>query len=271
MEKLNPPKVQTHKPPMDYETLREVITLALWAGQMLLQHGADARRVEETVHRLGTGLGCDWMDILVSPNAIVASTVNNHEFRTKVRRVPYLGVNMEIIAQVSDLSFRVTQGDLDRFILREELMRIDRLRPNYNRWIVILTVGLSCGAFSRLFGGDWAVFLITTLSAGLGMFVRQELQSRYFNPLLVTIATSFAACLLASSAAILQLSDQPSIALAASVLLLVPGTPLINAAKDLIQGHVVVGIARGITGVLISLAIALGLSLAIWITGVQGV
>lgn len=259
-----------HKPLMDTETLRDVISLSLWAGQMLLQHGADSKRVEETVHRLGTGLGCDWMDILVSPNAIVASTINNHQFRTKVRRVPSLGVNMHIIAEISDLSYGVMRGQLDRFSLRRELMRIDRLAPNYDRRLVIAAVGLACAAFSRLFGGDWAAFLITFVASAVAMFARQELARHYFNPLLVTAATAFVAGLIASAAALFNLTHQTNIALAASVLLLVPGVPLINSAKDLIQGHLVTGITRGIAGLLISLAIAIGLSLAIWVTGVQG-
>lgn len=259
-----------HKPPMDTETLRDVISLSLWAGQMLLQHGADSKRVEETVHRLGTGLGCDWMDILVSPNAIVASTINNHQFRTKVRRVPSLGVNMHIIAAVSNLSYRVTRGELDRFGLRRELMYIDKLAPNYDRRTIIVAVGLACAAFSRLFGGDWIAFIITFVASALAMFVRQELTRYYFNPLLVTTITAFIASFIASVASLLQLTTTAHTALAASVLLLVPGVPLINSAKDLIQGHLVTGITRGVAGLLISLSIAIGLSLAIWVTGISG-
>jgi len=42
-----------------YVALRDIIDLSLWTGQMLMQHGASSERVEESVHRLGTGLGCD--------------------------------------------------------------------------------------------------------------------------------------------------------------------------------------------------------------------
>ena len=59
-------------------------------------------------------------------------------------------------------------------------------------------------------------------------------------------------------------------AISSAVLLLVPGVPLINAAEDLIKGHLLVGLARGLTGLLVSLAIALGLMLALWLTGVRG-
>ena len=59
-------------------------------------------------------------------------------------------------------------------------------------------------------------------------------------------------------------------ALVSAVLLLVPGVPLINAADDLLKGHLIMGIARGVTGLIISLAIALGLLLAMRLLGVSG-
>ena len=258
-----------HKPKLEYEELRDVMILSLWAGQMLLQNGADTHRVEETVHRLGTALGADWMDIVVLPDSIIASTINNNEFRTKVRRAPLRGVDMQLIAEVSHLSYLAAEGKLDRFELRKELRRIDELPRNYNRWIVVLAVGLACAAFSRLLGGDWPVFGISFLASSCAMFVRQELHHRHFNPLLITTTTSLVAGLIASLTMYFQGSPTDK-AMAAAVLLLVPGVPLINAAEDLINGHLVAGVMRGIYGFLIVLMIALGLVIAIWLTGVQG-
>lgn len=51
--------------------MRDIIDLSLWAGQLQLQYGVDTERAETTIHRLGTGLDCDWLDVFVSPNAIV--------------------------------------------------------------------------------------------------------------------------------------------------------------------------------------------------------
>jgi uncharacterized membrane protein YjjP (DUF1212 family) len=258
------------KPPLDREALRDVIDLSLWAGQLLLQHGAETARIEETVHRLGTGLGADWMDILVSPNSIALTTISGAEFRTKIRRVVAIGVNMEILTEINDLSRQVTAGRLDRFRVRQEMVRIDNLPRQYNRWLVVVMVGLACAAFSRLLEGDWPVFGITFAAASVAMWARQELGRRYFNPLLVTVVTAFVAGIIASTASALKMSNQPQVALAASVLLLVPGVALINCADDLIKGHFVTGIVRGVTGGLAAMGIALGLLLAMRLMGVSG-
>lgn len=258
----------SRKRPLAYHELRDIIDLSLWAGQMLLQYGATSQRVEESVHRIGTGLGCDWLDILVSPNVITITASSGSEFRTKLRRVTSLGVDLGRVTALNDLSRRIISGELDRFQARTELEKIDQMHRSYNRWLVVVMVGLACAAFSRLFGGDWTIFGITFAASAVAMFLRQTLARHHFNPLLIVVVCAFAAGGLASSAGLLNLSNDPEIALAAAVLLLVPGVPLINAAQDLIRGHLITGIARGVTGVLISLAIALGLLLAISLTGV---
>lgn len=258
------------KPPLDYETLRDVIDLALWAGQLLLQNGAETARVEESVHRLGTALGAHWMDILVSPNAIMVTTISGQEFRTKIRRVVAIGVNMHILTEVRNLVHQVERGQVDRAGTREALTRLSHSKPQYNRWTVVALVGLGCAAFSRLFGGDWPVFLVTFVAVCVAQFVRQELQRRHFNSLIVVVVTAFVASLIASSATRFQLSPQPQTAMIASVILLVPGIHLVNAMRDLVSGHLVTGIVRGMLGGMVSLGIALGLVIAMRLVGING-
>jgi uncharacterized membrane protein YjjP (DUF1212 family) len=259
------------KSPLDREELRDVIDLALWAGQMLLQNGADAERVEETVQSIGTELGAEGVDALVSPNALIVTTSSGVEFRTKVRRITSMGVNMTAVEQVSHLTHRVAEGKLDRFAVRAELTRISDMPHEFSRWQIVIMVGLACAAFSRLFGGDLPVTAVTFVASAVATYVRQLLTSRHFNALLIVIATAFVAGLIASAVTIFHLSDQSNVALAASVLLLVPGVHLINSIQDIIRGHMVIGLVRGFTGVVISLCIALGLLLAMQLAGVSGI
>lgn len=253
---------QPGKAPLDYETLRDVIDLALWAGQMLLQGGAESQQVEETVHRLGTGLGCDWLDIFASPNAIVITAISSGEFRTKVRRVVNVGVNLAVVVEISALVDRVLAGELDRHQLRAELTRVSQTPPCYSRWTVALMVGLACASFSRLFGGDWVIFGITFLAAAVAMLLRQEFQKHQFNPFLTVIITAFTASIIAGIAPLFRLGGQPQVALVSSVLLLIPGVPLIHSVEDLMKGYPMTGIARGVNAVVIATCIALGLLLA---------
>jgi uncharacterized membrane protein YjjP (DUF1212 family) len=181
------------KPSLEREVLADIVDLALTAGQLLMQNGAESQRVEETVRLLGTGLGCDWGNVLVSYNAIIVTHVSGDEFRTKTRRVGAVGVDMSLIEAISHLAHRVEEGKVDRFKVRSELERISVTPRHYSRWVTALAVGLACAAFSRLFGGDWPVFGVTLAAATLAMVVRYELTHRNFNLLLVVIITAFVA------------------------------------------------------------------------------
>ncbi|PJF20880.1 MAG: hypothetical protein CUN56_13930 [Phototrophicales bacterium] len=257
-----------YKPPLQHAELTDVIDLALWAGQLLLQHGAESARIEETVHHIGTGLGCDWMDVIVHSQGLYITAISGEEFRTKVRRVARLGVNFDIIDAVNHISRKVYDGKVDRFELRKQLEAISTMPHCYNRWAIALGVGVACAAFSRLFGGDLAVMFVTLFASSVAMIVRQELTNRYFNNFLIVVTTAAVAGIFASVAELLHMSDTPQIAMAAAVLLLVPGVPLINAAEDILHGNIGTGVARGVFGAVVTLGIALGLSIAIRITGV---
>ncbi|HUN22536.1 MAG TPA: threonine/serine exporter family protein [Anaerolineales bacterium] len=258
------------QPPLSPVALRDVIELCLWAGQLLMQNGADSDRVESTVHRIGTNLGCNWLDVFIAANAIIITANNDPEFRTKTRRVVrFGGVNLGMIAAVNDLSFRVQAGELDRFGLRKELQALDKPTRYYNRWVTAVLTGLGCAAFSLLFGGNSTVFFVTWLASTLAMLARQEMHHRYFNPLLNVLITSFVSAFSVAGIAKIFPDIDLRLAFASSVLLLVPGVALINALEDLISGHSNVGVVRGLNGLLISFNIALGITLAIRLLGVK--
>lgn len=257
-------------PPLDQNQLAEIVEVALRAGQLLIQNGAESQRVEESVRIIGTGLGCDWGDVLVSHHALVVSHSSKGRFRTKIRRISSDGVNMTTVTAISHLVHRVEEGKYDLHKVRAELKRISALPRHYNRWLTAVMVGLACAAFSRLFGGDWAIFFTTWMAAIGATLLRQELARYDFNRYLVVILTAFTAGLLIGLANLIKLSAHLEIALAAAVLMLVPGVPFINAVEDLIKGHTVVGLARATNGILTILAIALGLILAMLLTGIKG-
>ncbi|MBI4702512.1 MAG: threonine/serine exporter family protein [Deltaproteobacteria bacterium] len=255
---------------LDWEELTDVIDLLLWSGKLLLEHGASAPRVEATVYRLGTGLGVDDLDILVSPNVIVITTSEGHEFRTKARRIAHVGVNLSAIVAVSDLVRAVIAGRIGRSGVRRQLATIAAAAPAYPRWLVVLMVGVACGAFGRIFGADWAGFGATVVAAAAAMAVRQQLALRRFNPGLVVLATALAASGLCGLLLRLLPSAAPQHALAACVLLLVPGVPLINAVEELVRGHAIIALGRTAVAVLVTFAAALGLMLGMELTGLGG-
>ncbi|MCC7541750.1 MAG: threonine/serine exporter family protein [Deltaproteobacteria bacterium] len=247
--------------------LADAIDLVLWIGQLLLEHGAHASQVEQTIVHVGAALGCDKLDVLVSPNALVVTTTEGEDFRTKIRRITRLHVDLTAVVAVNDAARATLTGELDRVALRERLGAIARARPAYPRWLVVAMVGLGCAAFARLFGGELLACAATFVAAAIGLVVRQELTRRKVNAVLVVVLTAFVAG--TTSAGLLRLMPGAHArdAIVASVLLLVPGVSLINAVDDLARGHGVIAMTRGFHGLVISLAIAVGLLLGLALVG----
>ena len=66
------------------------------------------------------------------------------------------------------------------------------------------------------------------------------------------------------------LENSATVAMAASVLLLVPGFPLINAVADMFKGHVNTGLARWAIASLLTLSTCIGVVSAMAIWGLRG-
>lgn len=247
---------------------RELTRLVSYTGQMLLQHGAESSLVCDICSRLAGTFGLDTVEISLSASSMVITTITHHHCITTVRRCPDRGINMQVITQIQRILIMTEKGQIDLEGAKQQLENVSPKR--YNRWLVAFMVAISCACFSRLLGGDIAVFGITFCASFVGMLVRQEFALHQFNPLLNFGLTAFITTLISSVGALHQVGNQPYLAMASSVLLLVPGFPLINAVSDMVKGYVNMGIARGIMATLLSLATTLGIVGAMNLTSVWG-
>ncbi|WP_456296630.1 threonine/serine exporter ThrE family protein [Vibrio sp. AK197] len=247
---------------------RAVSRLIAQAGQMLLAHGAESTLVGDIMRRMGVASGMDEVEVALTASSLVVTTVSQEHCITTARRCPDRGINMRVVTQVQRICIMLEKKIIDPELAQTRLNHINPER--YNRWIVVLMIGLSCAAFSRLAGGDWTVFMMTFISSACGMIVRQEIGHRHFNPLLNFASTAFVTTVIAAQAVIHQLGNQPSLVMASSVLMLVPGFPLINSVADMLKGYVDMGVARFVMASLLTLATCLGIIAAMSIVGVWG-
>jgi uncharacterized membrane protein YjjP (DUF1212 family) len=248
-------------------SLSSMVDLLVRAGSLLLQHGADAGRVEASLEQMEPGLGIERIDAVVMSKTILLTATRRDAHHTRVARVPIIGVNMNVLSEVEQLLGRFQQGQVTAGQLALELDRIATLPHHYSRGLIVVATGLACAAFCRLFDGDGAAMAITGVAAAVAAWVRMGLNQRQVNYFLVVLGTALVASLLASSA--LWFSQTPQSALAAAVLLLVPGVPLINASVDILQGHISAGLARAATSLVVFLGIALGLGIVVRLLQVQ--
>ncbi|WP_413111228.1 threonine/serine ThrE exporter family protein [Thaumasiovibrio sp. DFM-14] len=250
------------------EEQRAISRVCVKAGQILLQHGAESALVVDLTRRLGIALGIDSVELSLSASSMVLTTLQNDHCITTARRCPDRGINMQMVTEVQRICISAEHGILDR---RGVMEKLDRLKPmRYNRWLVLIMIGLSCAAFSRIAGGDLAVMALTFCASCCGMLVRQELAHRHFNPIVNFGVTAFVTTAVAAIGMRMNIGNEPFLVMASSVLMLVPGVPLINAASDMVKGFINMGIARWMMASLLTLSTCLGIVLAMNLFDVWG-
>lgn len=250
----------------------EVTRLCAQAGLTLLQHGAESALVESVARRLGLALGMENVEIALMANGLTISTTSGGRTDTLVRRNQDRGINMHMVTEVQRAVLEAEAGKLTGAGVAARLAELKPLR--YNRWLVSFMVGASCAAFARLIlqarglPMDLGTGVFAFAASAVAMHVRQWLAQLHFNPLVTFAAAAFVAISVAAQGVIHGWVAQPKIAMAASVLLLVPGYPLINAVSDMVKGYINTGISRGVMAVLLLLASCGGIVLAmtVWRT-----
>lgn len=248
---------------------RAVTRLCIQCALFLLQHGAESALVEELSGRLGKALGMDTVESAISANAIVLTTIFHGHCLTSTRKNIDRGINMHVVTQVQHIVIMTEHKLLDYKDVQKRFTHIKALR--YPRWLVVLMVGLSCGCFCKLNNGGWDGALVSFLASAVAMYVRQVLTHRQMHPQINFCITAFVATTISGMLLSLPIfASTSTIAMAASVLLLVPGFPLINAVADMFKGHINTGLARWAMASLLTLATCIGVVLALSLWGLRG-
>jgi uncharacterized membrane protein YjjP (DUF1212 family) len=241
----------------------------LRAGTALIKAGAGSNRVVTNVTRLATAYG---YKVEVNPGTrfITISLFSEQEnIFTGTRSMPSLpGVNFSVISAVSQLSWDITEKNIDLPGARKVLDSAIQL-PDYSRAVILLMVGLAGAGFCFTFGGRAVEMGIAFVATVAGLFLRQELNRKKYNTYLVSYVSAVFASLVIGVFWKAGIASKLDHAFATSILFLIPGVPLINSFIDLMDGFIMNGIDRGISSLMHAFAIAGGLATVLYIFNVQ--
>ena len=252
--------------PLDEPGQRETTRLCVQTALMLMQHGAESALVESVTRRLGVALGVESVEVAIMANAVTVTTLSGGHSVTTVRRNEDRGINMHMVTEVQRTMLDLEEGKLDRAGVAARLAGVHQYR--HPRWIVAPAIGLSCACFAALSKGDLATCLLVFVASTLAMGVRQVFAPLHFNPLVTFFAAAFVATSVAGLALVGPIGTTPKVAMASSVLLLVPGFPLINGVSDMVKGYINTGISRLVLALMLATATCGGILLAmtVWHT-----
>ncbi|MCU0524430.1 MAG: threonine/serine exporter family protein [Elainella sp. Prado103] len=255
--------MMSDRPTLTVPELVEIMQVVMRVGVLMLQSGTVSFRVEQAMQRVAIGLGAERLDAYVTLTGVTASIHCGHYHYTQIARVTRLGVDMSRLSAVEYLTLYIpgtaTPADLCR-----QLDKIEQGAPPYSANLVILAVGIACGAFALLSGGKGSDGLAAAISAGLGLGLRLQLQQRRLNGIAVTVICSAVATIICYSMmqglALLQVrSPLPQAGFLSAVLFQVPGMLLVTASLDLVRLDLMSGMARVIYALIQLFSVAIGI------------
>ena len=249
---------------------RRLNDMASEIGFLLLTHGAEIHRVEDTICRIAAAYGAQADVFAIPASLVVTITGADGKTFTKTRRVYYRDINLDRVDALNALARHICSTAPDEHEIAQALSVIAR-RPAYTLPQQLLAAGLSSGAFAVLFGGGPAEAVIATAAGILVRWVGAMMEKLGGGLLLNNIIGGAVCALSARVAAQLWPALNNAVVTISTLMLLVPGLAMTNSMRDLIAGDLVTGVMKGTEATVIAAGIAIGVmcSLAVW-RGIAG-
>jgi uncharacterized membrane protein YjjP (DUF1212 family) len=240
-------------------SLEPIAMVALDAGRLLMEAGASGHSVDDIANTVARGLGAERVDLRIGYASLTITVGIGDTSITRVRKVGHIGVNQQLDQALRLFVSRIEKGGMTAAQARTELDCLVRETPRYSSVVMALAVGLACAAFGRLLSVDWSGTGPVFLAATAGQYVRRELAARQVNTFLGAAFVAFLSSVVGGLGARWAGSGTVSTAMVASILLLVPGVPALNAQNDILDGRPTLGSARAVWVVVILIFVTAGL------------
>lgn len=237
---------------------RQVLMLALKAGRILLENGAEVFRAEDTVCRICRYYGFQSASVFVLSNGIFLTCGDEKEPQfARVLQIPVNHVNLRRVAEVNELSRRIEQGRYTLNEIRAELERIEILAP-VDRRIQVLVAGVCGACFSHVYGGGWQEALCTAVTGVLLYAYLLYLGKPHFSKIVCYILGSAWVSFLNILFYTVGFANHLDAMMVGSLILMVPGVAFTNGIRDVAVGDYISGSVRLLDALLIFFCIAIG-------------
>ncbi len=245
-------------------TSKELIEVALLAGEIMLKNGAETYRVEDTMVRICSKGNLKFNESFVIPTGIVATIVDeNDNLLTISKRIKRRTIDLNKISLVNQFS-----RDFEKynFTYEKAIKTLNDIqnKKGYSSRLTPFAAALVCCFSSILFGGN----ILDAISAFfVGLFTQtilNILNSKNLSYFISYIIGGFATATMALiTVSYLHIGINLDKIIIGSVMIMTPGVAITNAIRDTIAGDLLSGVARAVEAFLIAIFIATGAGIAL--------
>ena len=243
---------------MGKQSDEEVLDLALMAGHILLENGAEIYRVEETIDRICGYYGVNSENAFVLSNGIFLTAGSAREsFFAKVQHIPVSGTHL---AAVNQLSREIVEGRhtiQDAYRLLEEI----RTMPGKKRWMQTLASGVGSAAFCIFFGGTFGDSL-AAFAAGICLYLYVLwLSVPHLSKIVGNIGGGALVTVVCCLLYLMGVGENLNFMMIGTIMPLVPGVAFTNSIRDVADGDYISGSVRMLDALLVFFCIAIGVGI----------
>ena len=246
---------------MGRQSDEEVLDLALMAGHILLENGAEIYRVEETIDRICGYYGVNSENAFVLSNGIFLTAGSAREsFFAKVQHIPVSGTHLNKVAAVNQLSREIVEGRhtiQDAYRILEEI----RTMPGKKRWMQTLASGVGSAAFCIFFGGTFGDSL-AAFAAGICLYLYVLwLSVPHLSKIVGNIGGGALVTVVCCLLYLMGVGENLNFMMIGTIMPLVPGVAFTNSIRDVADGDYISGSVRMLDALLVFFCIAIGVGI----------
>lgn len=248
---------------------KKILLLAVRAGELLMKHGAETYRVEDTIERICKACKVPYVEVFATQTGIFVTIdqgKDDSDVFTYVKRIS--GGNSTDLKKISEINKFSREFASTNMTLEEGTERLKEIRDIKPLPIAVQMLGaaLISAFFCLLFEGG-VVDSLFAAGIGIASYTLSLVLAKYsLNYFMKGFFCSALACLLS----LLVCAPFPGLHYASMLIgvlmIFVPGGAITLCIRDFLAGHMVSGLAKmaEVFIIAISLATGAGIVLGVW-------
>lgn len=246
---------------------KTIIELALLAGTILTESGAETYRVEDTVERImSLSAHQDFQCISYLTSLMITLIDSEGNNFTAVRRIKKHTINLYNIRQVNEISRELVSHRLSFKEAEEILNHLDDLKNDFSMNIIFRML-MSMG-FTMMVGGKFFEILISGLAAtSMVPIIRLLPKKAIRGDFIPQFVQSFVASLILAFFTRIIPSINMDAMIMGTLISLFPGNTLTNGIRDTLKGDYLTGAGNLLSALASALAMAFGTGMALLFMG----
>ena len=226
-------------------------------GYLLLRHGAEIYRVEESLKRMCEGAGFKNVEVFAIPTYFTLSlTLHDGTPYHSSRRSRSNRIHLDHLYELNNLVRAMSNQEISS---EDVSICIETIKSQeLNLELILIGYIVSSAMFCLFFGGGFKEMLVSAFIGFVLYYFIFLLEKLAINGIVRTILSSMVLATIAILSTKMNIINNQQSVITGTLMLLVPGIAITNSLRDIMGGDYISGISRMSEAILIAASIAIG-------------